>query len=270
MVTERPLILVSNDDGIASPGLAALVEAVRPLGDVLVAAPRSPYSSAGRSFISGSRGIEPRPWPQPGVTAYAVDAAPAVAVRVGLVVLAPRPPALMVSGINFGENLGTDVTLSGTVGAAIEAAVSGVPSIAFSFETPSEYHDNPMPGLDFGQAAAVARRLAAAVLQQGLPRGADLLKVDVPANAGPDTPWRATRVSRQVYWQAVVREKAGGAKEIVGYERRIDAEALERDSDIYAFLYERAISVSPMTVDLSARLETDALQGLLGKAAGGN
>jgi len=262
-VEQPPLILVSNDDGIDSPGLQALVEAVQPLGEVLVVAPKSPYSSAGRSLIWGSRTIEPRHWPLPGVTAYAVDGAPALTVRVGLSVLASRPPALVLSGINYGENLGTDVTGSGTVGAAMEAAIEGILGVAFSLEAPPEYHDSPRPGLDFGPTAAFARRLVSSLLQGGLPAEIDLLNVNVPASAGPTTPWRVTRLSRQMYWQAVIRQGPDGTKMIAGYERRIDWATLEPDSDIYAFVREGAISISPMTMDLSAPSAMAHLQPFL-------
>ncbi len=263
MAQGRPLILVSNDDGIASPGLEALVRAMCPLGEVVVAAPRSPYSSAGRSMIWGSREIERRPGPLPGVAAYAVDAAPALTVRVALEVLVPRPPDLMVSGINYGENVGSDVTVSGTVGAAIEAAVSGVPSVAFSLEAAVEYHDNPKAGLDFGPAALFAGRVARGVLEHGLPSGIDLLKVDVPGDAGPATPWVVTRISRHRYWHTLVEEELGGDKRIVGYERRIDRATVEPDSDICALICQRAISVSPMTVDLSAPANPERLRRIV-------
>ncbi len=262
MGREMPLILISNDDGIASPGLAALVEAMHPLGQVMVVAPRSPYSSAGRSF-RGSREIEPRPWPLAGVTAYAVDAAPALVVRVGLEVLVPRCPDLVVSGINQGENLGSDVTMSGTVGAALEAAVSEIPSLAFSLEAPPQYQDSLLAGLDFSTAAAFARRLAGGVLRCGLPAGVDLLKVDVPADAVPGTPWATTRISRRRYWHAVVVDKAGGEKEIVDYERRVDCPTHEPDSDVHALVCRRVISVSPMTVDLTAPLDLGRLGAAL-------
>lgn len=262
MAPERPLILVSNDDGIVSLGLATLVRALHTLGEVLVVAPNSPYSSCGRGFLGGTREIERRPWPLPGVVAYAVDSAPALAVRIGLDVLAPRPPALMVSGINYGENLGSDVTVSGTVGAAIEAAVEGVPSVAVSLEAEVGYHDNPLGELDFGYAAAFARRVAQGVLRCGLPPGIDILKVDVPGDAGPATPWRLARVSRQRYWRTIVENEPDGSKRIVGYERRIDRATLEPDSDIHVFLLERAIPVCPMTVDLSTPVNGSALESL--------
>ncbi len=265
MGRDTPLILVSNDDGISSPGLAALVEAMHPLGEVIVVAPREPYSSSGRSFLRGSREIEPRPWPLAGVTAYAVDAAPALVVRVGLEVLAPRPPALVVSGVNQGENVGSDVTMSGTVGAAIEAAVSEIPSLAFSLEAPPQEQDEPRGALDFTVAAAFARRLAAGVLRWGLPAGVDLLKVDVPAGAGPHTPWATTRISRRRYWHAIVVDRPGGEKEIAGYERRVDCPTHEPDSDVHALVCRRIISVSPMTVDLTAPLDLGQLAAALSR-----
>mgnify|MGYP005855608827 CR=1 FL=1 len=263
MSPHRPLILISNDDGIASPGLEALAAAVEPLAEVLVVAPSSPQSGAGRSMIWGSRTIERYPWPLAGVTAYAVDAAPALCVRVALSLLAPRPPALMLSGINLGENVGADVTISGTVGAALEAAANGVPSVAVSLEAAVEYHDNPKPGLDYRAAAAFARRLTRGLLVHGMPAGVDRLKVDVPAVSGLDLPWRATRISRQMYWRPVIELGPEGAKRILGYERGWDLPTLEPDSDIHALVIDRAISISPMTVDLSARVDQADLARLL-------
>ena len=259
-------ILVANDDGIASPGIAALAEAMVPLGQVVIAAPCAPFSSAGRGFCGGTKRIERRTWPLPGIVAYAVDGSPAYTVRTALDALLERPPDLLVSGINHGENLGTNTTLSGTVGAAIEGAVSGVPAIAFSLEAPVQYHDNPVPGLDFTVAAGIARRLAAAVLRLSLPLGVDLLKVDVPSDATAATPWVITRVSRQKYWRSLVAAGPSGVREIVGYERDIDHATLEPDSDIHAVAVRRVVSVTPMTVDLSAAGIGAGLQALLAEA----
>jgi len=130
---ERKLILVTNDDGIASPGLQAAVRAAASLGEPFVVAPQRQWSGAGRSIPSGSgREVHPYPFELDGreVTAYQVDGTPAMAVTRALLELVPRLPALLISGINYGENLGSDVTISGTVGAALQGAVLGVPALA--------------------------------------------------------------------------------------------------------------------------------------------
>ena len=125
---ERPLILITNDDGIRSPGLRAAVEAVADLGEVFVVAPQDQQSGTGRAIV-GQRGQTPVEesllvWGTP-MKAYSVAGSPAMAVLYALLVLVPRRPSLAIAGINYGENLGTDVTVSGTVGAALEAADLG-------------------------------------------------------------------------------------------------------------------------------------------------
>ncbi len=122
------IILVSNDDGIASTGIAALVKAVTPLGKVFVVAPDRERSAAGHSISLSTplRAAEVRPdW-------FAVDGTPTDCVYLGIHHLLGRKPTLLVSGVNHGANLGNDVTYSGTVSAAMEGTVFGVPSIAFS------------------------------------------------------------------------------------------------------------------------------------------
>jgi 5'-nucleotidase len=128
MSSERPLILVSCDDGIESPGLRAAVRSVLTLGDVMVSAPCEQQTGAGRSLPTFNDGaIHEIRYEVDGqrVPAYAIIGSPAQAVLYALVELVPRKPALCVSGINFGENVGSAVTASGTVGAAIEAANEG-------------------------------------------------------------------------------------------------------------------------------------------------
>ena len=133
----RPLILVTNDDGIESRGLWAAVEAVLPLGEVFVVAADRQWSGGGRSmppYVTGALQRVARSVHGVQVTAYAVDASPALTVVHGVLELAPRPPALVVSGINYGTNLGTEVTISGTVGAALEGGAFGIPSLAVSLD----------------------------------------------------------------------------------------------------------------------------------------
>jgi len=130
-VIRNPLILITNDDGITSPGLRATVRAALPLGEPLVVAPDQQWSGAGRSMPPGTKGYISRvPLETDGhlVTAYQANASPALAMAHALLELAPRRPAFLISGINYGENLGTDTTISGTVGAALQAANHGIPS----------------------------------------------------------------------------------------------------------------------------------------------
>ncbi len=264
----QPLILVTNDDGIASLGLRAAVRSVLDLGEVRVIAPCLQQSGLGRSFPHGPAPVEERFLEIDGKRVHSIcmDAAPAKVVRLGLLSLMPRLPDLAIAGINYGENLGGCVTVSGTIGAAIEAASFGIPTLAASLETDAQYHYAIDAEVDFGAAAAFVRRLAQALLAGGMPAGTDILKLDVPSDATTETPWRTTRISRQQYFVSDVSTDADGKRHILGYKKKIDRDTLEPDSDIQAVALDRVVSVSPMSIDLTAHSAmgsvTDVLERL--------
>ena len=160
---EQPLILVTNDDGINSRGLWTAVEALLPLGEVLVVAPDRQWSGGGRSMppnVTGRMVSEVRRINGHCVTAYAVDASPALTVVHGVLEFATRRPALVVSGINFGANLSIEVTISGTVGAALEAGAFGIPALAVSLEMDAAHYLTGDSAADYSAALAVTRRFA--------------------------------------------------------------------------------------------------------------
>jgi 5'-nucleotidase len=168
-------ILVANDDGIFSPGIKALAFAMRALGDVAVVAPDVEQSAVGHG-ITVRRPLRFKHTASAGfndIPAYRVDGTPADCVVLGVHNL-PRPD-LVVSGINIGSNLGYDLTHSGTVAAAIEGTSLGIPSLAFSLRAGDG-------DLDFAPCAAYAARLAARVLEHGLP-DKTLLNVNFPTGA---------------------------------------------------------------------------------------
>lgn len=255
-MTTLPLILITNDDGIDSPGLHAAAAACASLGELLIVAPATPQSGMGRAKPPGNSGrVEERPISLPSgqVMGYAVGGSPAQCVVHALVELAPRPVSLVVSGINYGENLGEGIVISGTVGAALEAASFGLPALAVSRQTDPHYFHNPVPGMDFTVAASWVQRLARMVLEQGLPAGAELLKIDIPQDASLATPMRWTRLSRQRYFYPIPRRwdpqiHAGP----LGFEIRVDGDTLEADSDIQAVVMDKVVSITPITTDLTA------------------
>ncbi len=255
-----PLIVLTNDDGIKSPGLRTLARALAGCGELLIVAPHEQQTSMGRSF-HGRGQNRPVAYSLGGrrVRAFDVEASPAVAVRHAVLLLADREPALVISGINYGENIGNGVTISGTVGAAIEAASLGVPAIAASVQTELKYHRTHARGIDFSAAAEFTRRMAKRVIEHGLPKGADLLNINVPDDATADTPWRWTHISRISYFRSTVAETRSG-KRFTGYELNRDRELVESDSDVQALLYDRVISVSPMTIDMTARVGQRVLE----------
>ena len=260
----RPLILVTSDDGLQSPGLRAAVRAALDLGEVLIAAPGEQQTSAGRgqpsSFDGAIHQVEyaVNGWQVP---AYAMYGSPAQAVLYALMEIVPRRPALCISGINFGENTGSGVTVSGTVGAALEAADQGVPALAVSLETDKAYHYAYSDDVDFGGAAHFTRLFGERMLSRQMPPDVDLLKVDVPSDATPSTPWRMTRVSRQRYYLALPSKRRNlGEKRRLDYTIAFDRATLEPDSDIYALRIDRVVSVSPISLDMTSRVALEQVE----------
>jgi 5'-nucleotidase len=198
-MADRPLILITNDDGVMAPGIRAAMEVLRDVGEVMVAAPDRERSAASHS-ISLDRPLRVDEI-EAGV--YAIDGTPVDCVYLALLHLAPRKPALCVSGINNGYNLGSDVFYSGTVAGAVEGALRGVPAIAMSLE-----RGRPT---DFSQAAAFLKALATEAIARGpqaMPE-ASLLSVNVPGGALRG--YQVTFLGRRVYRDQVeVRQDLRG------------------------------------------------------------
>ncbi|MBI3732396.1 MAG: 5'/3'-nucleotidase SurE [Chloroflexi bacterium] len=253
--------MLSNDDGIESPGLHALVRAVHSLGELLVVAPRHQQSATSRSYAQAPGATETHTLRAGAktITAWAIEATPAQAVMHGLLRFAARPPDLLISGINYGENIGAGLTVSGTVGAAWEGASMGIPALAVSLEVGVEHHYSHSDAVDFVVASRIARRFAKAVLQNGMPDGVQIYNINVPENAPHNVPWRLTRVSRHSHYYNVVREDQQGEKVVEGYDRRIDLTQMEEGSDLYALFKERKVSVTPLTIDVTAQTPADEI-----------
>jgi 5'-nucleotidase len=273
MPDDRPLILITNDDGIDSPGLIAVASAVADLGDLLIAAPATQQTGMGRSSPAVVNGIVVQSTLEingQAVPAYAVPGSPAQAVMYAVIGLRQkRRPVLAISGINYGENLGTVTSGSGTVGAALEAATYGIPGLAISVETPKSFHFevNANAGVDMRVAARAARYFAQACLGRELPFDVDVLKIDVPAEATPSTPWRLTRQSRQSYYRNYpVGELPLPELGHFDYDVSIDWHGLEPGSDIKALVQDRVIAVTPLSVDLTSRTDFATLDRLLRQA----
>ena len=257
-------ILLTNDDGIRSPGLWAAAKALSTLGFVTVAAPREQSTGMGRSLPSTSTGIIHVESVEVGGqtwTVHAVQGSPAQAVLHGILEIMPQRPDLVVSGINYGENVGSGIAISGTVGAAMEAASVGIPSIAVSLETEKHHHFSYSTDVDFSVAAHFAQVFARQVLKHGLPTGVQLLKVDLPSNATSETPWLWTRLSTQQYYVSTKPKRVSWDKPApVGYELSPDIEHEPVGTDVYTLVNDRKISVTPITLDMTARVGWDALQ----------
>lgn len=266
---QRPLILLTNDDGIASPGLYAAAEVLADLGDLLITAPASQQTAMGRSF-TGRHGaaLEPVDLQIKGrtVRAYALEASPASVVRHALQALCrDRTPDLVVSGINYGENVGSCITASGTVGAAFEGASHGIPSLAAALQMhPSKVLEHGEA--DWQAAAHFVRVFAEQMLQNPLPFDVDVLKVDVPEGATAETPWRLTRLSRQRYFAVTLDEPHAGSRLGEGrFNIHVDHDTLESDSDVHALVQDRVVAVTPLTLDITSRADFREIEKSLGR-----
>lgn len=255
-MTTRPLILITNDDGVDSPGLHASAQAVADLGDLLIVAPSIQQSGSGRSYppIKDKAVYQTTvPLAEGPHVAYKAALSPAQAVSLAVFDLTPRPISLCISGINYGENIGSGVTISGTVGAALEATSFDIPAIAVSLEVSPEYHLTHNPETDFTAAAHFTRLFAQQILTKGLPSGADMLKIDVPATATPETAWQVGQISRQRYYQPIPSGRTAlHEQKTIGYKIGFDADTVEPNSDVYLLAVAQQVSVVPMTFDLTA------------------
>jgi 5'-nucleotidase len=272
MADDEKLILLTNDDGIRSPGLWAAAEGLSDLGYVVVAAPREQSSGAGRSMPIGSDGklheeqmvVSGKTW-----KVYAVGGSPAQAVQHGILELLPRCPDLVVAGINYGENLTVGVTISGTVGAALEGAAAGVPAMAVSLEMSQHDFLSHKETIDFSAATYFTCHFASRLLETHRMADVDVLKIDVPRHATPETPWKMTRLSRQKYYVPKVPRRTHLEESVkLGYEIVLDEANLDPNSDVYAICIEHVVSVTPLSLDMTSRVEFEELEQRLRTAPG--
>lgn len=248
MNAEHPLILVSNDDGVEAEGLAALAAALRPLGEIVVCAPARERSASGHA-ITVSRDLEYREVrdEDDAVWAHALDGTPADCVKFGLrELLGGRRPDLVVSGVNRGPNTGVNILYSGTVAAAVEGALNGVPSIAVSLNAARDAAHR-----HFDTAGVFARRVARRTLSEGLPEWT-VLNVNVP-----NLPLEriegvsVTRMSRTMFrdrFEAVHARDGRTRYRNAGDELALDLEAPDRDDGA---LREHRVSITPLRLDLT-------------------
>lgn len=261
---KKPTILLTNDDGISSPGLLAAAAALCRLGQLTIVAPQEQQTSSGRGMSIGCDGrLRPQELSVNGMklTAYSLKGTPAQSVRHGVLDVLGEKPDLVVSGINYGENPGTCVTISGTVGAAIEAAALGLPALAVSLQTDAGQHYSHSPHVDFTAAAHFTRLGARMLLAAGKMPDVDLLKIEVPAEAACDTPWVITRVSRQYYYAPVrLHPLPEGQWAPLSFRIQYDPQTLEPDSDIHALRARRFVAISPLSIDLTSRVDLKELE----------
>jgi len=250
---EDNLIMVTNDDGVTSPGITALADAVSELGSVMIIAPEGEQSAAGMSltFHRPLRVTKVRVGKR---VAYAISGSPADSTMIGIHSILPRRPDAVVSGINKGENLTIqDIFASGTVAAALSAALLGIPAIAFSMEIPQSrtiVHGRKDP--NFAIPARIAAEILKEVLEHGLPRGADMLNVNFPWGTKWGTRVKITSLEARKWRDSVLeREDPRGRPYYWLWGSRMPN--FRKDSDAFAVHKLRAISISPLSLDFTPK-----------------
>jgi 5'-nucleotidase len=244
-------ILCTNDDGILSPGLAAAVEVARGFGDVRVVAPSGQQTAAGRSLM----GDRHKPFAKAriagdtgSVPAWQLDATPALAVRHAFAtVLRDRSFDLAVSGINYGENIGYDISTSATVGAAIECAVKGIPAIAVSVQTDFGAH-RTYSDIDWAAAKHFLGLIIRRFIEKGRFSGFDVLKLDVPMGADERTEWKVCRLEPGPYYVEKMARQSDDAV-VADVRLSVDPSRFAPGTDAYVLAVERKVAVTPLILD---------------------
>jgi len=249
--TNRKLVMVTNDDSVQSNGIVELARAAARHAEAIIVAPEQPQSATALSmtFHKPLRVTKVR---RERFECYAVSGSPGDCVMIGVNKLLARRPDLVVSGINIGDNnTFQDILASGTVAAALESAITGIPAIAFSMEAPGESlfaleYDQP----NFRSAGIIAGEVIRDVLENGMPQGAEVLNVNFPPNVQPTTPIMLTQVGRRKYTdKVIVRKDPRGRAYYWLFGEKLSH--FPANTDIEAVATKRNVSISPLVLSMS-------------------
>lgn len=258
-------ILLTNDDGVYSTGLKAAYESVRDIGEVTVVAPSTQKSGVGRG-ISIFEPLRVSLANLNGFRAYAVAGTPTDAVILGIFSIMKDKPDLVLSGFNVGENISTDtVTTSGTIGAALEAASYGIPALAASIQVLDEgekFDDHSAYIYDFEVGIKIVHRIAKNTLKHGLPSGVDLLNINIPRHATMDTEIEITRLARKIFLTGVEERHDPRGRPYYWINGELVRDA-EEGTDVKAVMKKGHISVTPLSLDSTARVDFKEIGALL-------
>ena len=237
-------IIVTNDDGFDAPGILALAQAMRPLGEVQVCAPAVNQSASGHKITLFQDIAYSRAKVGNGIPTLAVDGSPADCIMLALLGLVDDKPDIVVSGINRGENMAQDLTYSGTVAAALEAVINGIPAVAFSLARADAGCQD-----DYRVAAQVALPIVSAVLANGLPP-LTILNVNVPPVSRLQD-LRGIRLTRQGVrdYRDYLVEVDDGLVQIGGEPPAANTDEL--GTDVWA-VHRDYVSVTPVHLDMTA------------------
>lgn len=252
-------ILISNDDGVDAPGILAAKKSLENLGKITVVAPMDENSGVGRSLTVFKPLKIKYSVLGDGSKAYAVSGTPADSISLGIHHILDKKPDLVIAGINKGQNICRgELTSSGTVSAALEAASHGVPAIAVSLSIdPSsvEYvngkHVLKKP-LNFSFAGEILAKLAKKVLKKGLPDGVDLLNLNVPSNPISDE-IKISKLAKKMFNTSIIeQEDKFGEKFYILAPKLV--QDFEKGTDGYCLRVERCSSLTPLKLDLTGSI----------------
>jgi 5'-nucleotidase len=254
------LILLTNDDGVDSPGLLALKQGLQEVGEIVVFAPDHNWSAAGHGKTMHKPLRVQEVKLADGSSALATNGGPSDCVALAVLGVLPRQPDLVISGINPGSNVAQDMTYSGTVAGALEAHISGIPAVAISLATKAQPRDllgeeGSLP--DFGCAAHFAAILARRILASG--RKDLLLNVNVPAiRCAEIAGVEITRLGQRIYRDVLVERQDPRGRKYYWIGGEPPTGVIEEETDVAA-LAANKISVTPLQLDLTAYLMFDEL-----------
>jgi len=250
-------ILITNDDGVNSTGIVAAKRAVEDLGMIDVVAPATQQSGIGHALtlfepirVTSTNLID-------GTEAFSVSGTPTDAVIIGVYEINDLKPDLVISGINIGENLGkSELTTSGTIGAAMEAATHGIPAIAVSLQVSRgdiKFHDGRVD-LDFRYAIKILKSVAEIVIRKGLPDGVDFINLNIPSHPTSNK-IKLTRLGERMYNIHIQKRLDPRGRPYYW----IDGDPVENDdygTDVKTLKYERCPTITPISLDCTSNLKS--------------
>ncbi|MFW5981058.1 MAG: 5'/3'-nucleotidase SurE [bacterium] len=258
---KKPLILLTNDDGIDSPGLKALAEALLPIANLIIAAPKIQQTGMGRAFLQGEKIGEITEKflmiNNQKIKAYAVNGSPAQSVAHAVLELTEQKPDYCISGINYGENLGLSYTCSGTIGAAFEADSLGIKSLTFSRAFPfDKQKSNNYSDLDWEVEKYHIKNITTNIIDKGFPENVRIFNVNFPEEISEST---EVRITKQAYmnYGVYLKPENRDLNNSYSLKWKINPEIKNaaEDTDIYAVHFDQVISITPinsrMSVDLN-------------------
>jgi len=250
-------ILITNDDGVNSSGIIAAKKAVENLGKIDVVAPATQQSGIGHALtlfepirVTATNLMD-------GTEAYSVSGTPTDAVIIGIFEIVEEKPDLLISGINIGENLGmSELTTSGTIGAAMEAAVHGIPALSVSLQVTRgdiKFHDGHVD-VDFSHAQKITKKVAEKILYKGLPNGVDFLNLNIP-DSHRDNKIKITRLGKRMYTIHIKKRLDPRGRPYYW----IDGDPVEDDTentDVHVLKSENSATLTPISLDCTSSLDS--------------